>query len=76
MIEKPHTKRQTNVYIFRELPYYGELKIVKTSSAFKGYAHNYGVEAIDSKYPSAQLAISRSSIKDLFKDLIAETQGF
>ena len=38
--------------------------------------HIISVEAIDSKYPSAQLTISRSSITDLFKDLIAETEGF
>ena len=60
----------------RDLPPYGEVKIVKTSKAFKGYARSYSIEVIDSKYPLVQLTVSRSSIKDLFKDLIAEIEVF
>ena len=60
----------------RDLLPYGEVKIVKTLKAFKRYARNYSVQVIDSKYPSVQLTVSRSSIKDLFKDLIAEIEAF
>ena len=62
--------------MLRVLPFYDELNIVKTSKAFKGYAHSYSVEVINSKNPSVQLMISRPSIKDLFKDLLAEVKGF
>ena len=33
-------------------------------------------QIIDSKYPSVQLTISKSSIEDLFKDLLDEITGF
>ena len=59
-----------------ELLFYDELNIVKTSKAFKGYVRSYSVEVIDSKDPSIQFTISRPSIKDLFKDLLAEIKGF
>ena len=55
--------------MLRDLLFYDELYIVKTSKAFKGYARNYSVEVRDSKDPSVQLTISRPSIRDLFKDL-------
>ena len=40
------------------------------------YARTYKVEIIDSKDPLAQLEASKSSIKDLFKDLLDEVKGF
>ena len=44
--------------------------------AFRGYPGTYSVEVIDSKDPSVQLTISRPSVKDLLKDLLAEIKGF
>ena len=67
-IEKTYIKRLSNLDMLRELPFYDELNIGKTSKAFKEYARSYSTEIIDSKDPSVQLAISRSSIKDLFKE--------
>ena len=37
---------------------------------------SYKVEIIDKKDPLAQLEASKSSIKDLFNDLLDETKGF
>ena len=71
-IEKPYTKRLNNIDVMRELPFYDELKIVKSSKAFQRYVRNCSVEVIDSKDSSTQLTIISSSIKDLDKDLLAE----
>ena len=49
---------------------------MEISKAFKRYARNYKVEIIDHKDPLTQLEASKSSIKDLFKDLLNEMKGF
>ena len=56
----------------RELTFYNELNIVKTSKAFKVYAWSYSVEVKDSKDPLVQLKISRPSIKYLCNDLLTK----
>ena len=40
------------------------------------YARSYKVVIVDSKDPLAQLEASKSSIKDLFKDLLDKIKGF
>ena len=62
--------------LLKELSFYNELNIEKTSKAFKGYARSYSIEIIDSKDPSGQLTTSKPSIEDLFKDLLDEIKGF
>ena len=42
----------------------------------RGYAMSYKVEIIERKDPINQLEASKSSTKDLFSDLLNETQGF
>ena len=37
---------------------------------------SYKVELVEKKDPLIQLEISKSSIKDLFDDLLGETKGF
>ena len=59
-----------------ELPFYEELSVVKTDHAFKGYAMSYKAELIEEKDPLIQLEASKSSIKELFNDLLDETKGF
>ena len=59
-----------------ELPFYEELNVIKTNHAFRGYAMSYKVEIIEKKDPIKQLEASKSSIKDLFSDLLNETKGF
>ena len=46
------------------------------SNAFGWYARSYKAEVVDSKDPLVQLEASKSSIKDLFKDLLDEIKGF
>ena len=59
-----------------ELPFYGELNVIKTNHAFRGYAMSYKVKIIEKKDPIKQLEASKSSIKDLLSDILNETKGF
>ena len=58
------------------LPFYEELNLIKTNHAFRWYALSYKVELVEKKGPIEQLEASKSSIKDLFNDLLNETKGF
>ena len=75
-IEKPKIKRLKNIDLLSELPFYEELNVIKTNHAFRGYAMSYKVEIIEKKDPIKQLEASKSSIKDLFSDLLNKTKGF
>ena len=57
-----------------ELPFYEELNVIKTDHAFKGYAMSYKVKLVEKKDPIKQLEASKSSIKNLFNDLLDETK--
>ena len=59
-----------------ELPFYEELNVIKTNHAFRGYAMSYKVKLVEKKDLITQLEASKSSIKDLFSDLLNETKGF
>ena len=74
-IEKPKIKRLKNIDLLPELPFYDQLNIIKTDHAFSGYAMSYKVEIVDKKDLIVQLEASKSSIKDLFNDLLNETKG-
>ena len=76
LIEKPRIKRVKNIDLLHELPFYDELSNVKISQAFQRYARSYKIEIINSNGPLAQLEASKSSIKDLFRDLLDEIKGF
>ena len=75
-IEKPEIKRLTDINLLAELPFYKQLSIIKTNQVFKGYAISYKVEIVEKKYPIVQLEAGKSSIKDLFSDLLYKTKGF
>ena len=75
-IEKPKIKRLKNIDLLSEFPFYEELNIIKTNHAFRGYAMSYKVKLVEKKEPIKQLEESKSSIKDLFGDLLKETKGF
>ena len=75
-IEKPKKKRLKNTDLLSELSFYEELKVIKTNHVFRGYPMSYKVEIIERKDPINQLEVSKSSIKDLFSDLLNETKGF
>ena len=69
-IEKPKIKRLKNIDLLSELPFYEELNVIKTDHAFEEYAMSYKVELDEKKDPINQLEASKSSIKDLSKDLL------
>ena len=74
-IKKPKVKRLKNIDRLIELPFYEQLSVIKTDQAFSGYAMSYKVKIIERKDPIVQLEASKSSIKDLFSDLLNETKG-
>ena len=75
-IKKPKVKHLKNIDQLAELPFYEQLSIIKTNQAFRGYAISYKVKIIERKDPIVQLEASKSSIKDLFNNLLNETRGF
>ena len=52
------------------------MSIIKNKTAFSGYSRSYKVEVVDKKDVVIQLKSGEISIKDLFKDLVAELKGF
>ena len=60
----------------RELAFYDELIILKTSKTSRGYARNYSIEIIDSKHPLVHLIISKPGIEYLFEYLLNQMKGF
>ena len=75
-IDKPKIKRLKNIDLLSELPFYDQLNIIRTEHAFSGYAMSYKVEIVDKKDLIVQLETSKSSIKNLFIDLLNETRNF
>ena len=65
-----------SIDLLAELPFHEQLSIIKTNQAFTGYAMSYQVEVVEKKDPIVQLEASKSSIKDLFSNLLNETKGF
>ena len=75
-IENPRIKRLKDINLLGKLPFYKQLSIIKTNQAFKRYAISYKAEIVEKKDPILQLGASKSSIKNLFSDLLYETKGF
>ena len=75
-IERPKIKKLNNVQLLKELPFYGDLSIVKNKTAFSGCARSYKVETVDKRDVIVQLKASKISIVELFKDLLIELKGF
>ena len=75
-IEKPKVKRLKNIDWLAELPFYEQLSSIKTNQAFRGYAVSCTVKIIERRVLIVQLEASKSSIKDLFTDLLNETKDF
>ena len=73
-IEKSKIKSLKNIDLLSELPFYEELNVIKTNHAFRGYAMRYKVELVEKKDSIEQLETTKSSIKDLFNDLLGETK--
>ena len=75
-IEQAKIKQLTNFNLLTEQPFYEKLDIIKTNQAFSGYAMSYKVEIVERKDLILQLEASKSSIKNLFCDLLHKTKGF
>ena len=70
-------KRLTKHQILRNiLPLYDSAGISKREKAFRGYVETYNVEVTDRISLSDSLFLAKSSIIDLFKDLLEEKRGF
>ena len=75
-IKKPKLKCLKNIDQLAEHPFYEQLSVIKTNQAFRGYEMSYKVEIIERKDPILQLEASRSSITNLFSDLLNEANKF
>ena len=75
-IDKPKIKGLKNIDLLAEFPFYDQLNIIRTGHAFSGYAMSYKVKIVDKKYVIIQFEAVKSSINDLFIDLLNETRGF
>ena len=71
-IKNPKIKRLKNIDQSAELPFFEQLSITKINQAFRGYAMLYKIEIVDQKDSILQLQASKSSIKDLFNNLLNE----
>ena len=74
-IKKPKVKWLKNIDKLIELPFYEQLDVIKTDQAFSGYAMSYKVEIVENKDPIVQLKPSKSSIKNLFSNLLNGIKG-
>ena len=75
-IKKPITKRLVDINLLAEMPFYEQLSVTKLDHEFQGHAMLYKAEIIEKKDPIVQLEASKSSITDLFSDLLHEAKGF
>ena len=75
-VDKPKIKLLKIIDLLAELSFYNQLNIIRTEHAFSGYAMSYKVEIVDKNDLILQLEASKSSIKNLFIDLLNETRGF
>ena len=66
-IERPKIKKLRNAELFKELPFYDDLSIVKNKNAFSGYAQSYKVEIVDRKDVIVQLKTSKLVLKICLK---------
>ena len=71
-IEKPEVTRLKNIDRLAELPFYEQVNVIKTNQTFRGYAMSQKVEIVERKVPIVQLEAGKSSVKDLFSDLLNE----
>ena len=75
LIEKPKVKYLKNIDQLAEIPFYEQLSVIKVNQTFR-YVMSYKVEIVERKIPIVQSETTKSSIIDLFSDLLSETKGF
>ena len=62
--------------MFKELPFYDELSIVKNKTAFIRYAQSSKIEIVYKRDIVVQLKASEIVVKELFKDLLIKLKRF
>ena len=75
-INKPHVKKLSSLELLRQLPFYDGIIISRKERAFKNYAETYQVEIINNKGLSNSLSVSKTSVENLFDELLREKKGF
>ena len=71
--EKKRPKRLTKHQILENiLPFFDRVEISRREHAHKYYVETYDVEIIDNKSLDNSLFLAKSSINDLFRDLLRE----
>ena len=76
MFSKRSKKLNKNQILKNILPLYETVGISKRQRAFRGYAETFNVELTDRESLSDSLFSAKSSIIDLFSDLLEEKRGF
>ena len=76
IIEKPKIKLLKYIDLSAGLPFFENLRIIKTNQASSGYAKSYKLEIIERKDLIVQLEVSKLCIKNFFGDLLKEIKGF
>ena len=66
-IDAPEIKKLNNAELLKELPLYDELGIVKSKSAFSGYARSCKIEIVDKRDEIVQLKASKISTVNCLK---------
>ena len=75
-IQKPKVKRLKNIDRLAELPFYEQLNVIKTNQVFQRICKVVQSWNNFKKVPILLSEASKSSIKNLFSDLLNETKGF
>ena len=75
-IKKPNVKFLSNIGRLAELPFYEQLNVIKTNQVFQRICKVVQSWNNLKKVPILLSEASKSSIKNLFSDLLNETKGF
>ena len=74
--ERQKNNKLTNQELLQVLPFYDSVGITKKDRALRNYVSTYDVEIMDRESLMDTLDLSRTSINELFTDLLRERRGF
>ena len=75
-MKKPKSKKFTDQELLQVLPFYDSVGITKKQRTFRNYVSTYSVEIMGRESLMDTLDLSRTSVNELFADLLRETRGF
>ena len=75
-IEKPQSKKLTNKELLEVLPIYDTVTITKKERPFRNYVSTWSAEIMDRESLIDLLDLTRTSITELFTDLLREKKRF